>query len=34
MKGYVFPTHAIIATMSLGIIVGVVNGWAWDKDTT
>jgi len=25
--------HAIIVTMSLGVVVGVVNGWAWGKAT-
>jgi hypothetical protein len=33
MKGYVLPTLAIIVAMSLGVVVSVVNGRAWDKDT-
>jgi hypothetical protein len=28
------PTCAIIATVSMGVVIGVVNGLAWDKATT
>jgi hypothetical protein len=28
------PTCAIIAIVSLGVVIGVVHGWAWDKATT
>jgi hypothetical protein len=27
-------TCAIIVIMSLGVVIGVVNGWAWDKATS
>jgi hypothetical protein len=29
-----FPMRAIIVVVSLGVVIGVVNGWAWDKATT
>jgi len=28
------PTRAIIVIMSLGVVISVVNGWAWDKATS
>jgi hypothetical protein len=34
LKSYV-PSHAChYVIMSLGVVIGVVNGWAWDKVTT
>jgi hypothetical protein len=27
------PTHVIIVVMSLRVVIGVVNGWAWNKVT-
>jgi hypothetical protein len=29
-----FPTCAFIVVVSLGVVIGVINGWAWDKATT
>jgi hypothetical protein len=27
------PTHAIIVVVNLGVVIGVVNGQAWDMAT-
>jgi hypothetical protein len=27
------PTHVVIVIVSLGVMIGVVNGQAWDKAT-